>query len=95
MLLAGETLHISLLAQNSKKYVFFWKPNRLTRFFFFLNYTIQEKSREGKLKGAAMDVNYIIEDYDIKAVRGLAAALELWDQALFVFPPPRSWPMAW
>jgi hypothetical protein len=40
------------------------------------------KQREGKLKGAAMEVKAIIEDYEMKAIGGLAAAWELWERAL-------------
>ena len=40
------------------------------------------KSRAGKIKGAAMEVKAIIEDYEMKAIGGLAAAWELWERAL-------------
>ena len=40
------------------------------------------KVREGKLKGAAMEVKSIIEDYEMKAMGGLVAAWELWERAL-------------
>ena len=40
------------------------------------------KLREGKLKGAAMEVKSMIEDYDMKAMGGLVAAWELWERAL-------------
>ena len=40
------------------------------------------KSRAGKIKFAAMEVKAIIEDYEMKAIGGLAAAWELWERAL-------------
>ena len=38
--------------------------------------------REGKLKGAAIEVRSIIEDYQMQAMGGLVAAWELWERAL-------------
>ena len=39
-------------------------------------------SRSSKIKGAALEVKAIIEDYEMKAVGGLAAAWVLWEKAL-------------
>ena len=39
-------------------------------------------SRSGKIKGAALEVKAIIEDYEMRAVGGLAAAWVLWEKAL-------------
>jgi hypothetical protein len=38
--------------------------------------------REGRLKGAAIEVRSIIEDYQMQAMGGLVAAWELWERAL-------------
>jgi hypothetical protein len=40
------------------------------------------KDRSGKIKGAAMEVKQIIEDYQMQAIGGLAAARDLWERAL-------------
>ena len=40
------------------------------------------RSREGKLKGAAIEIKSIIEDYQMQAMGGLVAAWELWERAL-------------
>ena len=40
------------------------------------------RDRAGKIKGAAMEVKQIIEDFEMQAVGGLAAAWELWERAL-------------
>ena len=40
------------------------------------------KARAGKIKGAAMEVKAIVEDYEMKAMGGLVAAWELWEKAL-------------
>ena len=38
--------------------------------------------REGRLKGAAIEVRSIIEDYQMQAMGGMVAAWELWERAL-------------
>ena len=40
------------------------------------------KDRQGKLKGAAIEIKSIIEDYQMQAMGGLVAAWELWERAL-------------
>ena len=40
------------------------------------------KERYGKIKGAAMEVKQIIEDFQMQALGGLAAARDLWERAL-------------
>ena len=40
------------------------------------------KDRAGKIKGAAMEVKQIIEDFQMQALGGLAAAWELWERAM-------------
>ena len=40
------------------------------------------KERAGKIKGAAMEVKQIIEDFQMQALGGLAAARDLWERAL-------------
>ena len=40
------------------------------------------KEREGRIKGAAIEVKAIIEDYQMQAMGGLVAAWELWERAL-------------
>ena len=40
------------------------------------------KYREGKIKGAAIEVKSIIEDFHMQAMGGLVAAWELWERAL-------------
>ena len=40
------------------------------------------RSREGKIKGAAIEIKSIIEDYQMQAMGGLMAAWELWERAL-------------
>ena len=40
------------------------------------------KARAGKIKGAAMEVKSIVEDYQMKAMGGLVAAWEIWEKAL-------------
>ena len=42
--------------------------------------TVQD--RAGKIKGAAMEVKCIIEDFQMQAMGGLVAAWELWERAL-------------
>ena len=39
-------------------------------------------SRQGKIKGAAIEVKSIIEDFHMQAMGGLVAAWELWEKAL-------------
>ena len=40
------------------------------------------KDRQGKIKGAAIEVKAIIEDFHMQAMGGLVAAWELWEKAL-------------
>ena len=40
------------------------------------------QDRAGKIKGAAIEIKQIIEDYQMQAIGGLAAAWELWERAL-------------
>ena len=40
------------------------------------------KERAGKIKGAAMEVKSIVEDFQMQAMGGLTAAWELWEKAL-------------
>ena len=40
------------------------------------------KNRSGKIKGAALEIKQIIEDYQMQALGGLAAAWDLWERAL-------------
>ena len=40
------------------------------------------KDRSGKIKGAALEVKQIIEDFQMQALGGLAAARDLWERAL-------------
>ena len=40
------------------------------------------RQREGKIKGAAIEIKSIIEDYCMQAMGGLVAAWELWERAL-------------
>ena len=40
------------------------------------------KNRSGKIKGAALEIKLIIEDYQMQALGGLAAAWDLWERAL-------------
>ena len=40
------------------------------------------QDRAGKIKGATLEIKQIIEDYKMQALGGLAAAWELWEQAL-------------
>ena len=40
------------------------------------------RQREGKIKGAAIEVKSIIEDYCMQAMGGLVSAWELWERAL-------------
>ena len=42
--------------------------------------TVQD--REGKLKGAAIEITAIIEDFQMQAMAGLVAAGELWERVL-------------
>ena len=42
--------------------------------------TVQEKA--GKIKGAALEVKSVIEDFQMQAMGGLVAAWELWERAL-------------
>ena len=40
------------------------------------------KERQGKLKGATIEIRSIIEDYQMQAMGALTAAWELWERAL-------------
>ena len=40
------------------------------------------RQREGKIKGAAIEIKSIIEDYCMQTMGGLVAAWELWERAL-------------
>ena len=40
------------------------------------------KDRAGQIKGAALEIKQIIEDFQMKAIGGLAAAWDLWEKAL-------------
>ena len=40
------------------------------------------QDRAGKVKGAKLEIKQIIEDYQMQAIGGLAAAWELWERAL-------------
>ena len=40
------------------------------------------QDRAGKIKGATLEIKQIIEDYQMQAIGGLAAAWELWERAL-------------
>jgi hypothetical protein len=40
------------------------------------------QDREGKIKGAAIEIRQIIEDFQMQALGGLAAAWGLWERAL-------------
>ena len=40
------------------------------------------KDRQGKIKGATIEIRSIIEDYQMQAMGGLTAAWELWERAL-------------
>ena len=42
--------------------------------------TVQERS--GRIKGAAMEIRSIVEEYQMQAFGGLTAAWELWEKAL-------------
>ena len=40
------------------------------------------KDRQGKIKGAAIEVKSIIEDFQMQAMGGMMGAWELWEKAL-------------
>jgi hypothetical protein len=40
------------------------------------------KERSGKIKGAALEIKQIVEDFEMQALGGLAAAWDLWERAL-------------
>ena len=40
------------------------------------------KERAGSIKGAALEVKAIIEDFKMQAISGMMAAKEVWERAL-------------
>ena len=40
------------------------------------------KERSGNIKGAALEIKQIVEDFEMQALGGLAAAWDLWERAL-------------
>ena len=57
-------------------------PGQLIKSDLASNALATVQDRQAKIKGAAMEIKCIIEDFNMQAMCGLVAAWELWERAL-------------